>query len=76
MERKSFASKIDVAIAGLANVAREAAPYFANYGMTDNAMVVAGILVAAGDPVLPALVAIASLDYIRRDIKSNKPLLI
>lgn len=75
-EKPGLHSKSDALKTDLTNFSCETIPLFANYGLTESAIFAAGMLVAFGDPVAPAITAVACLDYIRRDIKAHRPLLI
>lgn len=57
-----------------AEIARDLTPVFANYGATENTILAAGIMVAEGNPVAPAILFVfAGLDYLTREYERRKP---
>ena len=61
--------------ASAAMAASELTPLFANYGLTENAIVAAGVLVASGRPVIPVLAAVAITEfYLLAKIRHEKSL--
>ena len=70
-----YVKEIDKGRALAGQAALELTPLFANYGLTENAIVAAGILVASGLPVLPALTATAIAgSYLLDKIRYQKSL--
>jgi len=68
---KEASPKADITEAIAAEVSRDITPAFVTFGLTENAIVAAGIMVANGNPVVPILIVCASLDYMsRKHIKS------
>lgn len=65
---------IDITEAIAAEVSHELTPAFVTFGLTENAIVAAGIMVACGTPAAPILIACASLDYMSRKHAKSLPL--
>lgn len=71
---KEASPKADITEAIAAEVSRDITPAFVTFGLTENALVAAGIMIAGGNPVVPILIVCASLDYLSRDYMSRQPL--